>query len=119
MEELKVLIEAIAGLPDLAIWVIAMYFFFKIAVVGSVYGVIRFVTQKIHDVIIKKKEADIVEHKVELVLNGKVITSNSDSKVRPEDIEKLLDAVKRNGRDMTYIFREDIYEAIAKIEKGD
>ena len=55
MEELKILVESIAGLPDLAIWVVGMYFMFKLAVVGSIYATIRFVMQKIHDTIIAKK----------------------------------------------------------------
>jgi len=46
MEELKLLVESIANLPDLAIWVVAMYFFFKLAIVGSIFGIIRFFIAK-------------------------------------------------------------------------
>lgn len=37
MEELKILVESIAGLPDLAIWVVGMYFTFKMVIIGSIY----------------------------------------------------------------------------------
>ena len=41
MEELKLLIEAIAGLPTITLWVLVGYLVYKLAVVGSIYGVIR------------------------------------------------------------------------------
>lgn len=56
MEELKLLVESIAGLPDLAIWVVAMYFFFKLAIVGSIFGIVRFIAFKIHHYFNNKTE---------------------------------------------------------------
>lgn len=46
MEELKLLIEAIAGLPTLATWVIMGYMMYKLAIVGSIYATIRFMCVK-------------------------------------------------------------------------
>lgn len=46
MEELKDLIHAIAGLPTLTIWILTGYLIYKLAVVGSMYGVIRYGIQK-------------------------------------------------------------------------
>lgn len=46
MEELKLLIEAIAGLPTLATWVIMGYMMYKLAIVGSIYATIRFICVK-------------------------------------------------------------------------
>ena len=46
MEELKLLIEAIAGLPTITLWVLVGYLVYKLAVVGSIYGVIRFGIEK-------------------------------------------------------------------------
>lgn len=42
MEELKLLIEAVAGLPTITLWVLVGYLTYKLAVIGSMYGVIRF-----------------------------------------------------------------------------
>lgn len=56
METLKQLIELIKELPDVALWVLAGYFFYKIIIVGSVYGLIKFVAQKIHDVLTRPKK---------------------------------------------------------------
>jgi hypothetical protein len=47
MEELKLLIEAIAGLPTMTVWVLCGYLIYKLAMLGSVYGVIRFAIQKL------------------------------------------------------------------------
>lgn len=49
MDELKLLIEMVAGLPSLAVWVLVGYLAYKVVVVGSIYGVIRLLIVKLHD----------------------------------------------------------------------
>ena len=46
MDELKLLIEAVAGLPTITLWVLVGYLAYKLAVIGSIYGVIRFGIEK-------------------------------------------------------------------------
>ena len=46
MEELKLLIEAIAGLPTMTLWVLVGYLVYKLAIIGSVYGLIRYAIEK-------------------------------------------------------------------------
>jgi len=46
MDELKLLIEAVAGLPTITLWVLVGYLVYKLAVIGSVYGVIRYGIEK-------------------------------------------------------------------------
>ena len=46
MEELKLLIDLIRDLPAVALWVLAGFFVYKTLIVGSIYGVIRFVTKE-------------------------------------------------------------------------
>ncbi len=41
MEELQLIIQMVAGLPTLTIWVLVGFLVYKLAVVGSTYGVIR------------------------------------------------------------------------------
>lgn len=55
MEELKLILDLFLKLPDIAIVGIIFYFIYKSFIVGSIYAVIRFVTQKVHDVIVHKK----------------------------------------------------------------
>ncbi len=103
MDDLKILIEALAKMPTLAIWVVAMYFAFKIAVIGSVYGVIRYVAMQVHDWAVKKKEPDVKIQQHNIVLEGKLITSLRED---PEELHRLFRRLP--ARDLDYIFNTDI-----------
>lgn len=48
MEEIKLLVEAVAKLPNAALWVLLGYLVYKLAVIGSIYGLIRFAIDKAH-----------------------------------------------------------------------
>ncbi len=48
MEELKLLVEMVSHLPAMAIWVLFGYLVYKIVVIGSIYGLIRFAIEKLH-----------------------------------------------------------------------
>lgn len=54
MEEIKVIIDAIAGLPQIALWVLIGFWCYKVVVVGSIYGVIRFTVAKLHDAYVNR-----------------------------------------------------------------
>lgn len=55
LEELKTLIEVFRELPDLALWAAIGFLIYKLAIIGSIFATIKFVVQKLHDVIIHKK----------------------------------------------------------------
>ena len=55
MEELKLLINMVEKLPALAIWVGVIFFAYKVVVVGSVYGIIRFLAKTVASVIGKHR----------------------------------------------------------------
>lgn len=57
MEELKQLIELVLKLPNTALWILAGYLVYKLAVVGSIYGTIKFTVDKIHSWATKPKIA--------------------------------------------------------------
>jgi uncharacterized membrane protein YhiD involved in acid resistance len=59
MDELKLLIEMVANLPSLAVWVLCGYLIYKIAIVGSIYGVIRLGIERTHSVLIQRKNGDL------------------------------------------------------------
>ena len=58
MDELKLLIDMVANLPTLAVWVLVGYLVYKVAVVGSIYGVIRLLIIKTHDAMSKPRRID-------------------------------------------------------------
>ena len=106
MEELKLLVESIAGLPDLAIWVVAMYFFFKLAIVGSIFGVARLFINKVHNIYFtkhNKPEPPIIE-KTDIHF-GQYVISNYHKNIK-EEIERLLKLMI--CKDYTYIHKDDI-----------
>lgn len=62
MEEIKQLVEMIAKLPQLAIWVLIAFWAYKVIVIGSIYGVIRFVAEKAYAwAVTPKHETHIVD----------------------------------------------------------
>lgn len=105
-EELKLLVESIAGLPDLAIWVVAMYFFFKLAIVGSIFGVARLFINKVHNIYsvkYNKPEPPVIEETN--IHFGQYVISAYHKNIK-EEIERLLKLMI--GKDYTYIHMEDI-----------
>jgi hypothetical protein len=72
MEELKLLVEMVSNLPAMALWVIAFFFGYKVLIVGSIYGVIRFCVQKGYDSIVAWKiKAENKTYEVDrLVITG-------------------------------------------------
>ena len=74
MEELKLLIEMVANLPALAMWVLVGYLVYRLAVIGSIYGVIRLGIEKWHSVLTTRKNED-----VRVVVDGLVISDSKNS----------------------------------------
>lgn len=54
MDELKQLIELVVKLPNTALWILAGYAIYKLAIVGSIYGTIKFGIEKLYDAYIAK-----------------------------------------------------------------
>jgi len=116
MDDLKILIDTLANMPSLAIWVVVMYFFFKIAVVGSIFGVIRVAIMKLHDWAKTKKESklvtiettrDVIEVK-QLNFGKKCITDVISKEYDLlQDIHNWMSANNNNGP-YTYIHDSDI-----------
>lgn len=55
MEELKILVDMISKLPTMALWVLIGFWAYKVIIVGSIYGVIRFVVDKLHNFLVTRK----------------------------------------------------------------
>lgn len=86
MEELKLLVEMVAGLPSMALWVVAFFFIYKVSIIGSIYGVIRLAIQRFYEYGISengKSKTVITKQEVhfEDLINGLTITSD-DTKFR-------------------------------------
>ena len=83
MEELKTLLGLVKDLPNLAIWGVIAFFVYKLSILGSVYGVIRYVSGRYFDYKITQK---LEIKNIESRLDGMVITGN---------VDKLIDQIHR------------------------
>jgi len=104
MEEVKELVEMIAKLPQLAIWVLVAFWAYKVIIIGSIYGVIRFVVEKAYAwAIVPEHEKKIVD--VEHRFGGLIMGSSAPL------IAQVSRLVGKSGKAhvlTSYIHSEDI-----------
>lgn len=101
VEELKILIEAVANLPNAALWVLSGYLFYKVCIIGSIYGVIRFSVEKLHDWAVTKKT------EVTPVDMTKQVACISES-VAMSLVNQVIRLHGVNGINSTYIHASDV-----------
>lgn len=77
MDELKLLIELVASLPTMAIWVLVGFYVYKVTVIGSIYGLLRLCIIKMHDWLTKPK-------RIEFTMDGYVINNEVAAQLRNE-----------------------------------
>jgi len=103
MEELKLLIEAVAGLPTLTVWILIGYLIYKLSIVGSTYGVIRYAL----DTIIKwRNKPHVVEYHI-----GK------DTPVINDEVAEAILRQIRRIRSTSYIHMSDVNELTKSIDE--
>lgn len=80
MEELRMIVEMVAKLPQTALWVLIGFWAYKVMIIGSVYGVIRFVVSKTHDYLVRRKviPPEVKQIEVRAMLDGLCIGSAVD-----------------------------------------
>ena len=78
MDELRLLVEMVANLPSMALWVIAFFFAYKVIFVGSVYGVIRFVAGRLFDWLNQKKTREVEYKEIRPMLDGLCVKAQTD-----------------------------------------
>lgn len=85
MDELKELISMVAGLPTVVVWVLVGYLLYKLAVLGSIYGVMRLLIEKAHDWLTKPKRMEWVFDDV--VINATTKAALAQQLVRLCDVK--------------------------------
>lgn len=95
MDDLKLLVEMIAHLPSLTVWVLAGYLLYKVAVVGSVFGIIRLLIVKVY-------EWGTQPRRVEFMLDGLAINDWVASALKVEFARLCRD------RDFKHIYHSDV-----------
>ena len=99
MEELKLLIEMVANLPTLAVWVLVGYMAYKVVVVGSIYGVARLMIIKFHDWLTKPKVvkfnlgAKALDEDTAVALTAQIARLSDGIYLHMGDVKKLREAL--------------------------
>lgn len=106
MQELKLLVEMVANLPSMALWVIAFFFVYKVAIIGSVYGVIRFVAGRMFDWLQAKKTAPFETKEIRPLIDGMCISSDGVSNALIAQIYRLRG--RGLGFTSDYIHRQSV-----------
>lgn len=125
MEELKMIIKMITDLPEAALWVVAALLVYKLSIMASIYGVIRFVVQKTHDVIVHKKsyvEPPALVQKIEYDQSVNGITINAEQGELMNCIRRFINITtvsnpSRSNFRSTYIHNHDIAWVNAAIDE--
>jgi len=103
MEELQLLVNMVANLPTLTVWVLVGFLVYKLAIVGSTYGTIRYAL----DTLIKwRNKPDIVEHHI-----GK------NTPVIDEHVAEGIMRQIRRIRSTSYIHMSDVVELTKAIDE--
>ena len=101
MEELKLLISLVNDLPALATWVLVGYLIYKITVIGSIYGVIRLLIVKMHDVLMVRKsmakpgEIPCINQTVHAALIIQISRLTEGSYIHSSDVQNLAKAIDK------------------------
>ena len=97
MDELQLLVQTVAGLPTLTIWVLCGYLIYKLAVIGSIYGTIRYIADKFvewrNKPIKYQLENLMINEKVEHLFIAQIKRLTSTTYIHENDIRKLKNAI--------------------------
>jgi hypothetical protein len=93
--------------PSVAIWVLAIIYGFKVVVVGSIYGTIRFVVAKIHDAWVAPKNQTVTYK-----FPNRTNLINEEAKQHMDDLISMLST---EGR---YIHACDLRKALAMLKEA-
>lgn len=112
MDELKILVGMIKELPGTALWIVGLYFFYKVVIVGSIYGTIRYGLDRLKDIIQVRNTAkvnSITESKKEtikdVIIDGLCISSDGTYEHIIESLKMVRGHV--NTCEMTYLHKTD------------
>ena len=99
MEELQMLVNMVASLPTMAIWVLVGFFAYKTIIIGSIYGVIRTGMTLLHSWATKPKKIEYTLHSepidatVAAGLQEQIRRINANKYVHQSDVAKLAMAI--------------------------
>ena len=92
MEEIKFVLELMSGATVAALWVLVILYLYKVIIVGSIYGVIRFVVSKIYAWKVHGKYSlreKTLDDSTAQVLYAEISRISKSAYIRMQDVDKL------------------------------
>lgn len=97
MEELKLLVEMVANLPNGALLVLAGYLLYKLATLASIYGVIRLAIERLHSYATRPRDfkvgTAIINAEVAELLQVQLARLPRSSYMHASDVHRLKEAL--------------------------
>lgn len=119
MNELKILIDALAELPDLAIWAVVLFFIYKVFIAGSIISLLALVAKRLFDWLSVRKNPPPFFETVKFRDQVRKITISDHSDLLLRQLKRIQG---KRSYSSNYIHEGDIdwlKEAIdEKLEKG-
>lgn len=103
MEELKMAVELLGGAGSLALWALVVIYLYKVVIIGSIYGTIRFIVIKIHDWLVTPKTIQlrigttIVDDATALALQVQISRLSERGYLHMDGVQKLREALDATG----------------------
>lgn len=115
MEEvLTAVMNALAASPQLALWALVVVYAYKVAILGSVYGVIRFLAERLHSAYTTPKHTlQVVD--LEAKLRSMTIQSCHEDLIA--QIERLKGMSTHQAAFASYIHSSDVHWLRAAIDE--
>lgn len=104
METLQILTDMVKELPEMAIWVIIVFFAYKVVFIGSIFGLVRFAIKTLHAIIVSAPTRKTFYRDLKILSddNGALknqvvrilgVRSKSKACIHDEDIDWLRGAI--------------------------
>jgi hypothetical protein len=106
VEELKLLIQMVSDLPALAVWVLVAFYAYKVTIIGSIYGLMRFAIDRTHSWLVMRKTAAATEVDIRGTIEGMAITSDNSHHALIAQLDRIRG--KGVGIDSHYIHRKSV-----------
>lgn len=126
IESLRELVGIIKELPGMSLWILGGFLFYKVFVVGSIYGVIKLAINKTHNVlnssqVEKTKRLDYETRPKEIIkkwtLLDSIMIDEEENKDKIKHLFYLLQS-RPKGFKSSYIHGQDLDFAINSVKKS-
>jgi hypothetical protein len=104
MDELQIIVNMVKTLPTFALWVLAGLLFYKVTVIGPIFGILRLLINKVFEWQAKPKQRKIYDRCIDLktynALETQIQRLSTSNWIHVSDVRKLriwLDTVEEGA----------------------